>query len=590
MAGCRQLGLAGPPLTTRVIARLVLLVLVLTCPALAGADDGEALAAVRQLYADGRWEEIVRLVATSDDDNPELNFYQGMALARLERWEEADGAFAAGARKSPGDPRFPVERAGVAYKQGRRGAAKAQLRQALDLDPANPYAHEFLATIYFLEENLEAALKHWNRVNKPALVDFRIEPEPRLRAELQERAARFSLGGVWTQEKYLATRARFDNLGVFARQRFQLAVQPDGTFHAVAHSVERNGLGGGKVAGLIALLRGLPYQTTYPEFYNVKGTGMNFLSLVRWDSQKRRSAASLTWPLAGNPARRAKIYFGMRNENWDVSRTVSPSSGAFAGFNLLRFEGGAELRSVVNGRFSWSSGLHFAHRRFRNPQGLAPGTTAIFTDGFSVDYSSGVDISLLRIPERRFFLQATGSGRFGRFSASPRAAGTAGPSGGFGGVEGGLHADWLPRARGDDYHMQARFRTGGLFGSVPFDEFFMLGLERDNDLWLRAHVGTRDGRKGDAPLGRRYVLLNWELDKNLYKHALFTLQAGPFVDGGTVADDSGAFSSRRWLWDSGAQAKLRILGGITVTLVYGRDLRTGRNTFYTLVSRADNQP
>ena len=39
-------------------------------------------------------------------------------------------------------------------------------------------------------------------------------------------------------------------------------------------------------------------------------------------------------------------------------------------------------------------------------------------------------------------------------------------------------------------------------GKFPFDELFMLGLERDNDLEMRGHIGTRDGRKGSAPLGR----------------------------------------------------------------------------------------
>ena len=33
----------------------------------------------------------------------------------------------------------------------------------------------------------------------------------------------------------------------------------------------------------------------------------------------------------------------------------------------------------------------------------------------------------------------------------------------------------------------------------------MLGLERDNDLPMRAHIGTRDGRKGSAPGGAQLL-------------------------------------------------------------------------------------
>jgi hypothetical protein len=57
----------------------------------------------------------------------------------------------------------------------------------------------------------------------------------------------------------------------------------------------------------------------------------------------------------------------------------------------------------------------------------------------------------------------------------------------------------FPRAEGNDYEMQQQFRAGKTFGTVPFDELFLLGLERDNDLWMRGHIDTRDGRKGSAP-------------------------------------------------------------------------------------------
>lgn len=51
--------------------------------------------------------------------------------------------------------------------------------------------------------------------------------------------------------------------------------------------------------------------------------------------------------------------------------------------------------------------------------------------------------------------------------------------------------------------MQEKLRAGTKFGQIPFDELFILGAERDNDLWLRAHKGTRDGREGSAPMGGR---------------------------------------------------------------------------------------
>ena len=114
---------------------------------------------------------------------------------------------------------------------------------------------------------------------------------------------------------------------------------------------------------------------------------------------------------------------------------------------------------------------------------------------------------------------------------------------------------------------------------MPFDELFMLGLERDNDLAMRAHIGTRDGRKGSAPLGRDYFLASWETDKNVYGNGLVKLKFGPFLDIGKIADSSTALGSQKWLWDIGTQAKLSIFGRI-VAFSYGKDLRSENNAFY----------
>jgi hypothetical protein len=132
---------------------------------------------------------------------------------------------------------------------------------------------------------------------------------------------------------------------------------------------------------------------------------------------------------------------------------------------------------------------------------------------------------------------------------------------------------------GDDYAMQGQIRSGKTFGIVPFDELFMLGMERDNDLWMRGHVGTRDGIKGSAPLGRNYFLSNWEIDKRIYHNGYFSFTLSPFLDSGKITDSLPGLGSERWLWDIGVQAKFRLMG-VGVTLIYGKDLRSGHNAFY----------
>jgi hypothetical protein len=80
------------------------------------------------------------------------------------------------------------------------------------------------------------------------------------------------------------------------------------------------------------------------------------------------------------------------------------------------------------------------------------------------------------------------------------------------------------------------------------------------------------------------VLANWDVAKNVYSGSLLKLALGPFVDTGKISDPSGYFGAPRWLWDTGVQAKIRVFGNFEFVLGYGKDLRTGRNSFYSTVS------
>jgi hypothetical protein len=45
------------------------------------------------------------------------------------------------------------------------------------------------------------------------------------------------------------------------------------------------------------------------------------------------------------------------------------------------------------------------------------------------------------------------------------------------------------------------------------------------------------------------------------------------------------FGSQKWLFDTGIQAKVRVLGNVSVVLSYGRDLRSGKGLFYATTTR-----
>src|SRR5690349_12444167 len=99
-----------------------------------------------------------------------------MTLARLDRWDDARAAFERGRLENPSDTRFNLELAGVAFKQRNYPEAKRNLRLVLRRDPADQYANDFLATLYQLDRNTEAALMYWNRIGKPRVQQVRIDP------------------------------------------------------------------------------------------------------------------------------------------------------------------------------------------------------------------------------------------------------------------------------------------------------------------------------------------------------------------------------------------------------------------------------
>ena len=541
----------------------------------APSSPTDKLSEVRQLYDAGRWNDVVQAVPESPDAEANLRLYRGLALAQMNRWEEAGKTFEAGLQRYPRDARFLVELAGIAYREKRFAKAQRYLLRSLAIHPDDDYANNFLASIYFLQDNLEAALKYWNRAGKPKLSDLAFEPQPKLSPLLLDRAVAFSRGSTWSRDQFLTSETLLENLDLFPHMRFDLVAQPDGSFDLKFHGLERNAWGASKWEGLLSLLRGLPFQSVYPEFYDLCGKGLNWQSLVRWDDEKRRVSTEIAAPLAQNPAIRYRVYLQGLNENWNLSNTIAPAT--LAGVNLEKAAAGAEIQYFASGHWQWDAGAEYSYRKFWNPLGIPAQAAPLFTNGSAIAVRSGIQRSLIRFPEARFTLDFNAAGEIGTFFE--------GPLNRYARIQGSLQSHWLPESRGDDFETQISLRGGRTFGSVPFDELFMLGFDRDNDLWMRGHPSLRDGEKGNGPLGRNYVLVNAETDKIIFRKSFFTVKAGPFLDSGDIYDPSGYFGSPRWLWDTGIQAKIRVLGSFEFVLGYGKDLRSGQNSFFTTVSR-----
>ena len=563
------------------VTRLLLFILLFSCavfalsfPCAALAQDSDS--SWKQLADAEQWQEIVRRAEAEPHRSAEADFYYGSALAHLERWDDAQKAFVSGQTLQPGDVRFPEELAGVAFKQKRYDDAVRHLHRALRLKPDDEYADDFLGTIYFLQGNLDASLKYWNRVKKPRVEKIAYDPAPKLDATLLDHSFAFSQASTLQLQELRDTADRLRNLGVFPDFKFELAAQPDGDFNVIFRNHEKNGYGKNKWVRLFMLLRGLPAETVYPEYFNIHNEALNFTSAYRFDAQKRRVQANLSGPVAKNPKRGFSMGVDLREENWAVQSSFVGPTDFLGGMNLRREAVYGKFSVLSSEKLHWSSLVELSHRDFHSVVDGPALTPSLLARGYQLKEQVDVSSALWQNPERRMRIDGSANSQTGRLWS---AAGET-----FEKLQGTAQYHWLPQLTGADYAVQARTSAGKTFGDIPFDELWMLGLDVDNDLWMRGHIATRDSKKGSGPMGRDYFVSNFEIDKNIYQFQMVRFTVSPFVDTGAIRDDVAGLGSHKWLTDVGGSLKLKALG-FGMALSYGKDLRSGNNAFYVTLLR-----
>src|SRR5512135_2099955 len=118
----RQLDDVGSPSAGNPMMRLSTILLLLCCAALfcsaqtVPQSEADLTSEAQHLFIEERWGEIVLLMHDESATSADLYYYDGVALAHLERWEDARKALLAGRRLQPFDERFLVELAGVEFR------------------------------------------------------------------------------------------------------------------------------------------------------------------------------------------------------------------------------------------------------------------------------------------------------------------------------------------------------------------------------------------------------------------------------------------------------------------------------------------
>src|SRR5262245_893454 len=418
--------------------------------------------------------------------------------------------------------------ASKAFREENLPEAREHLTAALRVNPSDAYVNDFLGTVYFLQNNTEAALKYWNRAGKPAIENIRIDPPLRTDPVLLDRAFTFSRGSMLRVSDFEETQARLTALRVFSRYRMELSPAENERFDLTLRGAERTGISPWSWA------RGLPFQSINPEFSNIAGKGINVSSILRWDRNKRRAFIFFETPLDGDPRWGLHMDVDGRDEIW-----TNGTNGQEA-FRMRKIQAAAEIRSVPSGRWSWTSGASFSRRTFSN---------GLF-GGVELKYSGLIKRTVIREPAYHMALDSSVSIEAGKlFRATPM---------NFAKLVNTTSLRWRS--------LTSQVRIGRDIGEVPFDERFTIGLDRDSDLWMRAHPATVDGRKNTLNTTQSFILTNSDFQRVLWNLGWFRLSSGPFLDAGRSSISPG------WLMDTGIEFRFSILSSFEINLSYGKSL------------------
>ncbi len=404
----------NPALTVCNLSRQLLLIAALVITHLsfgirATAQCGAGAASnagIRALYDQQNWGQVIATAQPVSQRSADVNFELGMAFAHLQRWDEARAALMTGRHACPQQKRFPTELAGVAFQQKKYPEAAQWIQKALRLDPHDAYANDFAGTVFLLIGNLDAALKYWNRVQKPQIDALKIDPQIHVQRLLLERAFVFSPQALMLRPALESSEGRLDGLGVFPAYNIRLDARQDGKFDAEFHAIERDGFGNGWLQSLVSVFSGLPYETVYPSYFNIGGSATNFDSLLRWDAQKRRAWLSLSWPMHSLPQWRWQVAVDGRDENWAIRNSFTGAAPVLGSFKLKREVANGTITSIHSGRFGWTSGAELSHRTYSNVVNGPALTANLVTPGYELKHLASLHSTLLDVPEHRFTLSS----------------------------------------------------------------------------------------------------------------------------------------------------------------------------------------
>jgi len=529
----------------------------------------------REAIDRGEYVRAVNILAAlvAERPTPDAYLYLGIAYRRTKENEKAAEVLKEGSERYPQDPRFHNELAGLNLENNDIEGAKTQLRQALRSDPANSYASDMLATIDMSAGDVQSALRSWNKTGRPVIDDILHNYYLSFGSWVVREAVAFHPAGVLRYEEWKTTESRLFATGDFANVGLEVepTTVPDHYDAVVRTTTKKNSFGNFAVD----ILKGLPFQSVFPDLWNIGNSGVNFNGYYRWQKDRRRVNGSLKIPLPLPGILNLQLGDTWRSESWNTSPTILPQFLQQARFDYKSNGIGMQLNYIPHYRVEIGGGLLYRNRAASGqfPQLFDSLNTGTFTLNTS-----------LRLVDRRYqnrlYLES--------FAASHSILGNIGFNGGVAELN-----NRFTLSKDTRTYFDWTLKGGSSRGNLPIDNYFVLGLDTINPPNpLRGHSAAAHGQYGNGPMGTDFVLVNLDLDRRLATLPLFntlnipylTVKWEVFLDSAKTWDRNHIFQQGKLWIDTGAGLRFETPTH-SFNIVYGRSLRDGTGVFTAYVER-----
>ena len=502
-------------------------------------------------------ESLFRQVLQQEASNSEASFLLGMALAKQERWVDAEQELERAVHLRPGYAAAHAELAGVYFKRDRRDKARASLGTALKLDPENSYARSFLAILSYLQDRRLEALHHWNLLGEPQIAQIEVAVSEDAVPKLVESLFRFNEGEVLDRNQLLQAYWVQSRFRLGPRFGWHLDPQPEERWNLRVDLAPGSDSFSNKTGFLIENFSRAVFNREIGLGLR-DGRGRRLAGGVRWDAPRKRAGASAWFPFLSSSSDLLRLGFDVRDEDWSHT-----GSGTEYGYRTEKVFGVYEWLMSERRSLAFHGGYQRQEFRFGGDGAALPQSPHLLAAGLEWNQLWGLDAGenarLNWMARFDAFSPLTGGGESSRRMTS------------------GLAIDWT-LARKTETRLRLSLQGGVSGRDLPLDHYFLFGIGPDARLPLKAHPELRDGRRGNSPMGREFVLLGAEMGRRLWRWGFLEVGGFAFSDTAFVSGRPFLSAEGEWFQDIGVGLRLRVLGQEFLNVFLG--LNTRSRTFH----------